>query len=192
VILQGAKTPDVKCKGRYDPAHGDSGRKLSQDQGGPVAGAEDARPPGFPSIEELKELNREIHEDAGFPEHFKLDQRSPLDSCLAQAQAAYVATPDGVIQTAAFLAHGIARAQAFRDGNRRTAYVATRTFLYGAGYGYLTSTDGVSDHTLARYLNQVVEPGKGDPPTPKKFATLFRRRLGNRKPPSRNPESQYS
>jgi prophage maintenance system killer protein len=155
-----------------------------------VAGAEDARPPGFPSIEELKELNREIHEDAGFPEHFKPDQRSPLDSCLAEAEAAYAATADGVIQTAAILAHGIARAQAFRDGNRRTAYVATRTFLYGVGYGYLTSADGVSDHTLARYLNQVVEPGKGTSPTPKKFATLFRRRLGNRKPPSNKSESQ--
>ncbi len=157
-----------------------------------MAGAEDARPPGFPSIEELKELNPEIHEDAGSPEHFKLDQRSPLDSCLAEAQAAYAATPDGVIQTAALLAHGIARVQAFRDGNRRTAYVATRTFLYGAGYGHLTSADRVSDHTLARYLNQVVEPGKGDPPGPKKFATLFRRRLGNRKPPSWKPESKAS
>lgn len=160
-----------------------------------MAGAEDARPPGFPSIEELKELNREIHEDTGFPEHFKLDQRSPLDSCLTEAEAAYAATADGVIQTAAILAHGIARAQAFRDGNRlrdgnrRTAYVATRTFLYGAGYGYLTSADGVSDHTLARCLNQVVEPGKGTSPTPKKFAALFRRRLGNRKPPSNKPES---
>jgi hypothetical protein len=45
---------------------------------------------------------------------------------------------------------------------------------YGAGYGHLTSADGVSDHTLARYLNQVVEPGKGDPPGPRKFTTLFR------------------
>lgn len=152
-----------------------------------MAGAEDARPPGFPTVEELRELNRAIHEDAGFPEHFKLDQRSPLDSCLARARAVYTATPDGVIEAAALLAHGIARAQAFRDGNRRTAYFATRTFLSGAGYGYLTSADGVSDHTLARYLNQVVEPGKGAPPGPQKFATLFRRRLRNRKPPSGSP-----
>ncbi len=149
-----------------------------------MAGSEDARPSGFPSTGQLEELNRAIHEDAGFPEYFKLDQRSPLDSCLAEARATYVATPEGVIRTAALLAHGIARAQAFRDGNRHTAYFATRTFLYASGYGHLTSADGTSDHTLARYLNQVVEPAKGDPPGPQKFATLFRRRLGSRRPPS--------
>lgn len=150
-----------------------------------MAGAENARPPGFPSVEELKELNRAIHEDAGFPEHFELDQRSPLDTALGQTRAAYASTPDGVIETAALLAWGIARAQAFRDGNRRTAYFATRTFLNVNGYPHLTSADGASDHTLARYLNQVVEPGKGSPPDARKFAALFKRRLSTRNPPTK-------
>ncbi|MGN6556795.1 MAG: hypothetical protein ACTHLH_02140 [Solirubrobacterales bacterium] len=70
------------------------------------------------------------------------------------------------------LAHGIAQAQAFVDGNRRTAYFATLSFLDANGYGHLSPKAG-DDHSLARYLNQVVE----DQADPEKFAKLFSRRL---------------
>jgi len=80
-----------------------------------------------------------------------------------------------VIQTAALLAHGIAQAQAFVDGNRRTAYFATLAFLKANGYGYLSPKAG-DDHTLARYLNQVVEDQASNTPGPEKFARLFSRR----------------
>jgi prophage maintenance system killer protein len=150
-----------------------------------MAGPEDARPPGLPSVEELKALNQRIHDDAGSPELFNLDQPSALESCLARARAAYSDSPEGVIRSAAVLAHGIAQAQAFTDGNRRSAFTATRYFLVANGFGYLTSeTD--SDHILARYLNQVVESPSGSPPGPRKFEELFRRRLRNRKPPERS------
>lgn len=162
---RGHETPGPRPGQRYSPSHGNPGRILQQEQGQASAGPEDARPPGFPSIEELKELNQRIHEDAGFPEFFKLDQPSPLESCLARARAAYVDTPEGVIQTAALLAHGIAAAQAFRDGNRRTAYFATQAFLQASGYGYL-SPKTTDDHSLARYLNQVVEDRTGSSPGP--------------------------
>jgi len=142
-----------------------------------VASAKDARPPGFPSLSELKTLNRRIHDDAGTPERCKLDQPAALEGCLARARAAFKDTPEGVIETAALLAHGIAQAQSFFDGNRRTAFFATQTFLIESGYGGLT-IQASSDHTLARYLNQVVEPVKGcDAAEPKKFEALFRRRL---------------
>lgn len=161
---------------------GNSCGLLHQDEGQPVAGAEDARPPGFPSVEELEELNRRIHDDAGSPELVKLDQPSPLRSCLARARAAYAGTPEGVIETAALLVHGIAQAQAFVDGNRRTAFFATQFFLHANGYGYLTSTTD-SDNMLARYLNQVVDAPPERRPGPEKFVELFSRRLESRRGP---------
>lgn len=110
-----------ECYGDRDD---DSGRTLPKNEEEPAASLEDARPPGLPSIEELKELNRDIHEDNGIPEHFALDQPSLLESALERAGNAYSATAEGMIETASLLAHGIAAAQAFRDGNRRTAYFA--------------------------------------------------------------------
>jgi prophage maintenance system killer protein len=147
-----------------------------------VASAKDARPPGFPSLVELKALNQRIHDDAGTPERYKLDQPSALKSCLEEAEAEYADTPEGVIRVAARLAHGIAQAQAFVDGNRRTAYFATQNFLVVSGYGQLTETR--SDHHLARYLNQVVEPANGKFAKREKFLDLFKRRLEGRAAPS--------
>lgn len=172
----GRETAGPRKKGGYSSSHGNPSRILQQKQGQSSAGPENAGPPGFPSIEELEELNRKIHDDAGSPERFKLDQPSPLESSLARAHAAYVDTPDGVIQTAALLAHGIAKAQAFVDGNRRTAYFATLSFLQANGYGHLSPKAG-DDHSLARYLNQVVENQADNPPGPERFESLFRRRL---------------
>jgi prophage maintenance system killer protein len=128
----------------YSSFHGNSSGILQQKQGQSSAGPEDARPPGFPSLKELEALNRKIHDDAGSPERFKLDQPSPLESSLEQARLAYVDTPDGVIQSAALLAHGIAQAQAFVDGNRRTAYFATLSFLQANGYGHLSPKPGTT------------------------------------------------
>lgn len=170
--------------GSYHFSHGNPSGILQQEQGQSPAGPEDAGPPGFPSVQDLKELNRQIHEDAGTPERFKLDQPSPLESSLERARAAYVDTSDGVIQTAALLAHGIAQAQSFVDGNRRTAYFATLAFLRANGYGDLTPIDG-DDHTLARYLNQVIENQASDPPGSEKFAKLFARRLRKRRGPGK-------
>jgi prophage maintenance system killer protein len=168
--------------GGYSSSHGIPSGILQQEQGQSSTGPEDARPPGFPSVEELKALNRKIHDDAGSPERFKLDQPSPLESCLKRARVAYSNTPDGVIQTASLLAYGIARAQAFVDGNRRTAYFATLSFLQANGYGHLSPEAG-DDHSLARYLNQVVEDETDNPPGPEKFARLFSRRFQRRKAP---------
>lgn len=160
----------------YSNHSDDPRRTFSKDEAEPAAGFEDARPPGFPSIEELKELNREIHEDDGLPEHFALDQPSFLESALERASDAYSATAEGAIETASLLAHGIAAAQAFRDGNRRTAYFAVQSFLAANGLAHLSTGKG-SDFLLARYLNQVVEPKTPDRVGPDKFAALFRRRL---------------
>lgn len=159
----------------YNPKHGSSRKALPRPRKGASSGDEDAGAPEFPSIQSLKELNQAIHEDAGQPERFKLDQPSPLESCLKRARAAYSPTEQGVLEAAALLAHGIAQAQAFRDGNRRTAYWATHLFLDDAGFGHLMKQD---DHMVARYLNQVVEnQSRGRPgPTAETFLALFSRR----------------
>jgi prophage maintenance system killer protein len=165
-------------EGGYSPRHVPRGI-LQAEPGSPSEGPKDDGPSGFPSIEDLKHLNREIHDDAGTPERFKLDQPAPLGDCLSEARAAYSDCAEGVIGTAALLAHGIARAQAFFDGNRRTAYFVALAFLNDNGYGHLSTKE--DDQMLARYLNQVVEPATGHkPPGPQKFEELFIRRLRKR------------
>jgi prophage maintenance system killer protein len=166
-------------KGSYSSSH-ESGGILPKEPRQSSASAEDARPPGFPSVEELKELNREIHDDAGSPELCKLDQPSPLESCLARARAAYADTPEGVIETAALLAHGIAEAQSFFDGNRRTAYFATLTFLEENGYADLSPRES-DDHSLARHLKRTVDAQYHRRPKPEDLVRLFTRRLERRR-----------
>lgn len=170
---------------RYHSKHDADGRdiragRLRQDQGPPGEGAGRPGAPGFPTIEVLKALNERIDEDAGTPERFKLDQPSPLRSCLELAEAAY--SPDGgpqdVIKLAALLAHGIAQAQGFRDGNRRCAYAITQTFLEANDLGYISSLDK-DDDMLARRLNQIVEAQTRltTPLTYEDIEAIFLRRL---------------
>ncbi|MEV4419738.1 hypothetical protein AB0L40_07145 [Patulibacter sp. NPDC049589] len=165
----------------HDDVHGSRGAFPTQ-RAGTSAGHEDSRPPGFPDVAELADLNRAIHDDAGQPERFALDQRAPLLGVLQEAAVAYSRDVDGVIRTASMLAFGIARSQSFRDGNRRTAYWAAHGFFEVNGLGHLMGTD---DHMVARYLNQMVEAqGRGRPHdvTVEKFVDLFTRRLSDRRP----------
>lgn len=172
----------------YDEGHGDTGRILRTDEE-----REAALPaPLGPSVavacllDELRDLNRRIHEDSGDPGAFALDQRAPLLGCLSAVQAVDTASPEGVIKAAALLAHGVAQAQAFRDGNRRTAFIATQAFLERHGLAYLSVGD---DDMLTRRLNQVVERqghfGR-PPPTADSFEKLFLRRLKKRTPRASN------
>jgi len=89
------------------------------------------------------------------------------------------------MSAAALLAHGIAQAQSFRDGNRRTAFISTQAFLDRHGFAYISIGD---DDMLTRYLNQVVErQGRffaPPAPGPDKFRELFLRRLADRTPPA--------
>jgi prophage maintenance system killer protein len=176
---------DESPRDQYPSGHGDVGRVLPSGQEPSSASAADTGASGIPSVAELKDLNRLIHDDAGQRERYKLDQPSPLESCLARAAAAYAPAPEKVVRVAAILAHGIASAQAFRDGNRRTAYFATQVFLARNGLAHI-STDAKDDDTLARYLNQVVENQSRmkQAPGPERFEQLFLRRLRGRKPRS--------
>jgi len=152
-----------------------------------------ARPPGVPAVGELAELNRAIHDDAGQPERYALDQRAPLLDVLKDAEASYPSTrdPAALAEIAGHLAYGIASAQSFRDGNRRTAFFAVYAFLRENDLAYLMAPD---DRMVVRYLNQLVEDqGRGRPQrvTPERFADLFTRRLRARTPP-RDPDERSS
>jgi prophage maintenance system killer protein len=171
----------TKRSGRRYSDEDDRGRVLPQVPRRRAAGAGEAGPPGFPTLDELKAVNRAIHDDAGQPERYALDQPSPLQSSLDRALQAYEPSPEGIIRTAALLVHGIAQAQGFRDGNRRTAYIATKSFLEENGLGFVGRA-GKPDHMLVRYLNQLVDSqGTGPAPDPRTFERLFLRRLRRHK-----------
>jgi antitoxin YefM len=85
----GARTPDEgsgklhsEGTGRYRYGH-DSGRVLPQVQGERAASPREAGPPGFPTLDDLKEVNRAINDDPGQPERYTLDQPSPHQSRLS-------------------------------------------------------------------------------------------------------------
>jgi prophage maintenance system killer protein len=175
----------------YDQLHGDPGGILRPDEEREAALPAAAGPSlHVPSIEELEGLNRRIHEDDGLPGAFALDQRAPLLGRLEAARAVDTSALGGVLKAAALLAHGIAQSQSFRDGNRRTAFIATQAFLEKHGVAYISRGE---DDMLTRYLNQVVErQGRFTlrrPPGPDKFEELFRRRLENRTPPAPEPDT---
>lgn len=56
-----------------------------------------------------------------------------------------------VADAAGALAHGVGMAQAFENGNKRTAYHVTRGFLHNNGYGYLSPVEH-DDEELADHL----------------------------------------
>lgn len=66
-----------------------------------------------------------------------------LESALARPQQmlAYAEPPPDLADLAAALAHGLARNHPFVDGNKRTAYVACRTFLALNGAGLAADSE---------------------------------------------------
>ena len=114
--------------------------------------------PGFPTVEALKALNRRIHEDAGTPERYRLDEPAPLHSRLERETGAWRLDQDAenIVRVAALLAHGIAQAQASVDGNRRTAYFTARQW-FEAKRPRSLSRAGVSDDMRAVPTAETIE-----------------------------------
>lgn len=173
-----------EADGQYQPSSRElTGELLQGASGEQQAGYGTIRPStGIPDIEDLIALNRAIHADAGQPERHSLVERSALQSVIDRATEVYGSSNEDKIHAAAVLAHGIAAIQAFRDGNRRTAYWAVRMFLTANSLGYLS---GDNDHMLVRRLNQLVERSSTmrSAPSLESFQALFARRLAKRKRP---------
>jgi death on curing protein len=60
-----------------------------------------------------------------------------LESALARTRMAEYYEGADIVRQAALLATGISQAQAFIDGNKRTALVATTLFLVSNGFAYV-------------------------------------------------------
>ncbi|MBF6620113.1 MAG: Fic family protein [Patulibacter sp.] len=140
----------IRSLSAYDYSDDETGGVLPTQPPQESQGDGDAGSPGLPSLRDVAELNRAIHDEAGQPERFALDQRSPLQGVLDElSQRPSATTSEDIVRVAGRLAHGVASAQSFRDGNRRTAFWLTYPFLRENGLGYLMVDD---DHTVARYL----------------------------------------
>jgi prophage maintenance system killer protein len=141
-----------------------------------------SRSPAFHDPREVVDANAFVHELAETPLGHCLEQPGLLEHALERAEVAYWAAPsepNGVALAAAHLAHGIAAAQAFRDGNRRTAYVVSRTFLANNGFGHLSDL-GHEDQQLSRYLKATVDSHGARYPLAA-YERLFTGRLYNRR-----------
>lgn len=83
---------------------------------------------------------------------FPLRDSGGLESAIMRPRMAATYEGADIIRQAALLAIGISQAQAFLDGNKRTALAATRLFLRSNG---LTFTGNTLD--LAKQLEAVAE-----------------------------------
>src|SRR5208282_5840113 len=103
--------------------------------------------PYFPTVDDAVEFNQAALEHHGQTNHALL-RPDVLEGALGRAQNQYHYT-GSMANAAAALAHGVGQAQAFEDGNKRTAYWLTHHFLHENGYGQIAPSD---DEELADHL----------------------------------------
>lgn len=125
----------------------------------------------FPSLEDAIAANQAALAAAGQGNHALL-RPEVLEGALGRAQNQYYYT-GSLANAAAALAHGVGQAQAFEDGNKRTAYWLTHQFLHENGLGHLAPDD---DEELADHL---VGYGEGTHQM-EDTADMFRARSGGR------------
>lgn len=110
--------------------------------------------PDFPSLPEAQEIHDQSLVDYGQPQAHLINP-SGLDGALGRA-GNYWHYGEGspgekIADAAGAIAHGVGAAQAFEDGNKRTAYHTARYFLHNNDYGYLSPVDA-DDEELADHL----------------------------------------
>jgi death-on-curing protein len=130
---------------------------------GDIRGQESSPPPNgneatglepvFPTVEDATAVNQQSLTDFGQTNHALL-RPEVLAGALARPQQhwAYGEEQDPqerLVTAAAKLAHGVGQAQAFEDGNKRTAYHLTHGFLDFNGLGHLIPDD---DDELAQHI----------------------------------------
>ena len=79
-----------------------------------------------------------------------------LESAVMRPQMASWYESAGIVRQAALLGAGIAQAQAFIDGNKRTAFATMDAFLWVNGWEYVGNP-----LELARQLEQIADPARG-------------------------------
>ena len=108
------------------------------------------------SLGDVQALHRQMMERLGWePASLRAGGEGLLESAVLRPQfAAHYESAD-LIRQAALLAVGISQAQAFLDGNKRTAFHAAATFLLVNGVD-VTRLDPLE---MARQLDAVAERG---------------------------------
>lgn len=97
-----------------------------------------------------------------------------LESAILRPRFAAHYEDADLIRQAALLAVGISQAQAFLDGNKRTAFHATATFLLVNGLD-ITTVDALE---MARQLNAVAERADALEAATERFEAWLRAALG--------------
>lgn len=127
--------------------------------------------PFFPTVEDAVEANKASLAGWGQTNHALL-RPDVLEGALGRAQN-YWHYERSLPRAAAALAHGVGQAQAFEDGNKRTAYWLTHHFLHENGLGHLAPDD---DEELADHIIGYGEGTHGMEDT----ARMFEARQGRR------------
>src|SRR5208282_3682992 len=103
--------------------------------------------PYFPTVDDAVEFNQAALEHHGQTNHALL-RPDVLEGALGRAQNQYHYT-GSMANAAAALAHGVGQAQAFEDGNKRTAYFLTQHFLEENGYPTPEDDEELADHLIS-------------------------------------------
>lgn len=106
--------------------------------------------PWFPDLEDATLANQQALARDGQTNHALL-RPDVLEGALGRAQN-YWYYEQNLPKAAAALGHGVGMAQAFEDGNKRTAYHLTRSFLHENGLDQLSPIDDFDDDELADHL----------------------------------------
>jgi prophage maintenance system killer protein len=109
--------------------------------------------PWRPTLGDVCDANKAILDAYEHREYYRLRDRGFLEKALVDAFGEHLEAGDarGAIRAAAKLAHLIARAQAFQDGNHRTALVVAQTYLANNDLGALSAL-GYDDVVLAEHI----------------------------------------
>ena len=110
------------------------------------------REPRYPSVAEIIALHDLILSRLGANPQ-PLRDEGLLESALMRPRMAAWYEEADIIRQAALLAVGISQAQAFVDGNKRTAFATLDAFLWVNGWEY-----AANPMELARQLEQVATP----------------------------------
>lgn len=125
--------------------------------------------PWFPSVDDAVAVNQEALAAEGQTNHALL-RPDVLEGALGRAQNHWY-YEQSLPKAAAALAHGVGQAQAFEDGNKRTAFHLTHAFLTANDLGHTIPDDDVD---LADHLIGYGEGTHGMEDT----AQMFEQRIG--------------
>ncbi|MFN8594050.1 MAG: type II toxin-antitoxin system death-on-curing family toxin [Thermomicrobiales bacterium] len=132
----------------------------------------------YPSLAEVVAIHDEILRRLGSTPQGLRDEGA-LESAIMRPQMAAWYEGADLIRQAALLAAGISQAQAFIDGNKRTAFQTLDAFLWVNGWAYVAEP-----LALAQQLEQIADPFQDRASMIDAFEAWLRERVEPRSPRS--------